>query len=409
MVNQKTKQDYQTLIKNLKEGEYLSTNLNNELLYQFIQAKLNGGYGRIQYDKVVGEQTALKKSRNLSRIDHYFKKDFDKLTEKDILKLRQDLNDDNIKAFQTIIEWKIDENGKQYSQIKLKKTDRPLSYRTKKDYVINFKEFYDFLIEYYRKEKNIELKEITKFFDVRKSSDYNEIKVDYIPDNELEILLSNIHNRDFKAMVQLNIMSGARPCEILNIKYGKGGNLYKNTKGEWIIHLPKIKRVSYKKWPFKIDMYEEELIPYLNNLNLKEGQLVWKTTSDTFRKLMKHYTTKYIGKHYSPKILRKTARMIRTNAKYSESWINKLMGHSPNSKIQAHYVTYDGVDNDQEANDRLKEKQNPNFKTRIQKLEMELKASRKREEETDKKLEKLTNLLQDLFDDPSKAEYIKAL
>lgn len=397
MRQDKTKQAFDNITSNIDKGRFLSTQLNNELLKHYIDAKLNGGYERIQYDKIVGFQTLVKKSRNLSRIDRYFQKDLDKLDENDILRLRDDLNNDKITTYQTLVKWKTSTNGKKYPITKFKETNKPLSYRTKVDYAVNFREFYEFIIEYYRKEKQNELKDITKYFKIRRASDFNEIVVEFIPDNELITLLTNIHNRDFKALVQLTIMSAARPCEILKVKYGKSHNLYKNSKGEWIIHLPKVKRISYKKYPFKIDMYEEELIPYFEGLELREGDLVFKTTDTTFRKLMTYYTEKYLHKRYTPKILRKTARMIRTNVKYSHDWINKLMGHSPNSKVQAHYTNYDGIENDLAANDRLKNKQNPHLNERLQKLELELKAERERNKEQAQDIKKLTELVNFVF------------
>lgn len=392
MNNPKITQKYEKLIKKIKDNKLLSTPLNNKLLLKFIEAKLNGGYERIQYEKVVGHQTIIKKSRNLSRIDDYFKKDFYKLTEKEILELRDDLNNDKIMSNQTLVKWKENDKGQNKLTIKTKKTNKPLKYRTKADYVVNFKEFWEFLIEYYRVEENKELKDITRFFKVRKPTYFNEIVVKFIPREELEILISNITNKQFKAMVQLSLMSASRPCEILNVKYGE--NLYKNSKGEWIIHLPKIKGVSYKKFPFKIDMYEKELIPYFESLELKHGDLVFKSTETAFRKLMKEYSMKYLKKNYTPKVLRKTARMLRTNAGYTEQWINKLLGHSPNSKVQAHYTNYEGIEEDTEANRKLRNQMNPDLKTDLDKVKLETKAYKENIEEMKKEIKKQNALIE---------------
>lgn len=385
MEDPKITHKYEEILRKIEKNELLSTPLNNQLLSEFIKAKLNGGYERIQYEKLVGRKTILKKIRNLARIDQYFKKDFDKITEDEILKLRDDLNNDKIKAWKTIINRKDDKIS-----ISTEKTEKPLKFRTKKDYSINFKEFYEFVIEYYRVEKNKELRNITKYFKIRRSTDYNEIVVKFIPRKELDILLSNITNKQFKIMVQLSIMSSARPCEIVNVKYGD--NLYKNSKEQWIIHLPKIKGVSYKKFPFEIDMFEKELIPYFESLKLKDGELVFKTTDTAFRKMMKEHSLKYLKKIYTPKILRKTGRMYRTNAGYPEQWINKLMGHSPNSKVQQHYTNYEGIENDIDAQNRLRNQMNPDLTTELEKVQLENQAIKKKMIEMEKHYETMYEL-----------------
>lgn len=363
-------QEYKLIKGDIKANRFLSTKENNNLLLEFLEAKRNGGYGRIVYKIICDYGTLVKKARNLAKIDQYFKKNFTDISEEEILKYRDLLNENKIYCDKTLISWS---GGK--SSFKIVPTKNPLSYRTKKDYSINFKEFFQFIIELKFQKEKTELKDITKFFKIRSPPDYNEIIVEFIPDDDLTALLNNIKNRNFKALVQLSLMSGARPCEIINVRYGKKHNLYKNKEGKWIIHLPKIKKISYKKFPFIVDMYEDELCPYFNNLKKKEGDLVFHISEATFRALMLHYTEKYIGKRYSPKILRKTARMLRTNAGYSEMWINKLLGHAPGNKVQGHYVNYEGIKNEDEANERLKAQQYPSLKKEYQTLKLELQAA----------------------------------
>ncbi len=99
-------------------------------------------------------------------------------------------------------------------------------------------------------------------------------------------------------------------------------------------------------------------------------------TEETIAKLMRHYSTKYLNYKYTPKILRKTARMLRTNAGYSEQWINKLMGHSPASRIQAHYVNHEGIKNEPLANEKLKAQQYPSLKRDYEKIKLEMQAQK---------------------------------
>lgn len=413
MSNFEKKEYYEAIINEIKNNKFLTTQRNNKFLLHYLEAKLNGGYGRIEYEKIAGFKTCIKKARNIVKIDEFFKKDFDKITEEELLEYRGLLNDNKIMCNKTLVEWK-KEQGTNKAHSKIISTKKPLSYRTKKDYVTNFKEFYEFIKEFCFKEEGKTLQDITKYFKIRRPDDYSDVVVKFIKDEELNIFLNSIKNRDFKAMIQLSLMSGARPCEAINIRYGTGHNLYKNSKGKWIIHLPKIKRISYKKYAFEIDMYEEELYPYFNNLKLSEGELVFKTTEDSFRKLMKHYSNKYVGKNFTPKILRKTARMIRTNANYPEAWTNKLMGHSPNSKIQAHYVEFDGIKNDKEANERLKAQQYPHLKEDYEKLKLEVKAQQERDKaksqelkEVVEKLEKLQTAMNLIFDMAETGEKIE--
>lgn len=382
------KSTYDYIMEELKQGRYLSTPRNNKLLLEFIKAKFNGAYCRLVFpNRINSFLTAIKKARNLKKIDEYFHKDFDMLSEAEVLGLRDAMNDNKIYCSKTLVKWKtITINGKQVnkSYFEIVPTTRPLEYRSKMDYKDNFSEFFRFVIEYHYQEnkkdienKNIEeLKDVTRYFTIQKPEDFVPIKVDFIPDDELFTLLKNIRNRKFKHFVQLSLMSGSRPCEGNKIRYGPGYNLYKNKEGKWIIHLPKIKRVSYAKFPIVVDMYEDDLYPYFEMLSkeLKPGDYVFDLTDATIRKLMRHYTTKYLGKTYSPKVLRKTARMIRTNANYSHDWINKLMGHAPGSKVQGHYTNYEGIKNDNEANDRLKGQQYPSLMRDYEQLKMQFKA-----------------------------------
>lgn len=375
----------------LTTNQFLSSKTNNELLLAFLTAKINGGYGRIVYEKHICFKTAIKKAVNTRKIDNYFKKDFDTLTEENILKLRDDLNKDVITANDTKVNWKKLENKKIVPVFKVTSTERPLSYWTKQDYKKNFVELWHFIMEYYHQTKNKELEDITKFWKVIKPENFEDVKVEYLDPEEIHRLLECITNKNFKSLIQLSLMSGARPCEAEKIRYGRSYNLYKDSEGNWIIHLPKIKGTSYKKFPFKIDMYIDELKPYFDTLDLKEGELVFKISSPTFRRLMKHYTYKGLKKTYSPKILRKTARMIRTNAGYPHDWINKLMGHAPGSKVQGHYTNYNGIENDVIANDKLQENLNPSLKREHENMKQQLQALQEQNKHMAKILEALSN------------------
>lgn len=365
---------YDKIIQICKQNKYLSTPKNNKLLVEFLQAKIKGGYGRIIFDKDIGKKRAIIKAINLRKVDDHFQKDFDKLTEDDLLKYRDLLNKDEIYCKKVKVKWNKTKERTALSGSEIEQSKTPISYRTKQDLVKNFKEFWKFLTEYHHQNKKKELTDITRYLKIKKPDDFKEVNPTCMSEEEVHKLLGGIKNEDFKALVQLSLMSGARPCEILRVKLGS--NLYKNNKGKWVIHLPKVKRVSYTKHPFEIDMYEESIYPYFEKLkeSKKQGDYVFSTTDATFRKLMKYYTFKYLGVAYSPKILRKTARMLRTNAGYQEMWINKLLGHSPNSNVQAYYTNYAGIENDTLANEKLKEKQYPGLKQDYDNLKLKQKA-----------------------------------
>lgn len=380
------------IMKECESLRYLSTPRNNRLLLEILKAKSNGCYGRVMFEAgSVQPLTLLKKARNLKKVDRYFKKDFDRITEEELIKYRDLFNADKILKDKTLVKWRKGKNGKSRPYFEIVPTEQPLSYRTKVDYKTNFVEFYRFLSEYvYVESKQTkELPDITRYFRLKKPDDFQEIVVAYIPDDEIHVLLDNIRNPKFKAYVQISLMSGARPCEATKIRYGREHNLYKNDEGQWVIRLPKIKRVSYVKFPFVIDMYEDELYPHFDSLNLRDGDYEFEMSDDTVRKLMKHYTTKYLNKDYTPKVLRKTARMIRSNAGYSNDWINKLMGHAPGSKIQGHYVNYKGIKNDHEANDRLKAQQYPSHKQDYERIKLELEAAKEQLKNMPAMLDKL--------------------
>lgn len=376
----------------LKERKFLKFPINNDLLLGFLEAKKCGRYERLIYKTKAGhDKSQLRHIRDINRLEKIFSKPFIELTQKDIIKLRDDLIEDRIKKSKTNIIWEYDEKaGKNRSHYEIVQTDKPYSYSTKMNFRANIVSFWKYVMEWSYHNQDEELPDITSYFIIPQADDYVQVKVDYIdPDNELQVLLDNIKNRKFKTLVQLCIMSGARPIEGINIKFGKSYNLYKNKEGKWVIHLPKIKRVSYAKFPFVIDMYEDELYPYFDNLKCKPGDIVFNMTSATFSKLMRHYTSKYLGKTYTPKILRKTARMIRTNAGYSHDWINKLMGHAPGSKVQAHYTNYEGVKNEPIANEKLKAQQYPSIKREYEQTKLKQQALEEQVNNMQKLLEAL--------------------
>lgn len=366
---------YQRIMTALENNDYLSTPRNNLLFKEYIKAKFNGGFGRLVYEKVIAsKRTAIKKGLCIRKVDQFFQKNFDAITENEMVKYRDLLNDDKIFSQKT--KCRFNQN------FIVEDTDIPLKYRYKCDIKNSLVEFYRFIQEYVYQESNQELPDIMKYFVLRKPDDYKNIVVDFISEEGLDKFFEIIPTKKFEAFIKLGIMSAGRPCELIKIRYGRGHNLYKNRDGKWVIHLPNIKRVSYKKFPFVIDMYQDFLYPYFESLDLKDGEIVFGYTENSFAKLMKDYTERALGRPYPPKILRKTARMIRVNAGYSTDFINKLMGHAPGSSVIGHYLNYEGVKNDNPlAEQKLNEMQYPSLKKDYEKLKLELQAQKEQMKE----------------------------
>lgn len=358
---------YAKLLESLQNENYLSTSLNNKLLFLFLKHKQLGRYGRLVFPITMNsERTGLRIALHIKRFDDFFKTDFIELTEDNICKFRDALVDNTIYQNKTIVKW----NNGSYTA-KVEKTTKPLSYATKLNLRSILISFAHFLKEYCYQQNIPPMDDIMGYFTIPRESDYKDVKVEFIPSNQINELLENIRNKDFKALVMFCLASGARPIEALNTKYGE--NIYKNTEKRYVQHLPCLKRISYRKFPHILNMYEEYLYPYFDR-NYSEGDLVFKITSATFGKLMHHYTEKYLGKRYTPKVLRKTARMIRSNAGYTDDQINKFMGHSPSSKIQDHYTNYEGIEDNPDAGSNLKKVEYVNFKQDQQELKLKLEA-----------------------------------
>jgi integrase len=359
----------------LDSNEYLSTPRNNLLFKEYIKAKFNGGFGRLVYEKAIAsKRTAIKKSLCIRKVDHYFRKNFDEITEDEMVIYRDLLNDDKICAQKT--------KCRSSKNFIVEDTGIPLKYRYKCDIKNTLEEFYRFIQEFIYQESGKEFPDIMKYFVLRKPDDYKNIIVDFIPEEDLDKLFGIIPTKNFEAFIKLGIMSAGRPCELISIRFGRSHNLYKNREGKWVIHLPNIKRVSYKKFPFVIDLYQDFLCPYFDSLDLKEGDLVFTYTENSFFRLMREYTKRALGRPYPPKILRKTARMIRVNAGYSTDFINKLMGHAPGSSVISHYLNYEGVKNDNPlAEQKLNEMQYPSLKKDYDKLKLELQAQKEQMKE----------------------------
>lgn len=372
------------IMTQLQANTYMSTPKNNKLVHEYLSSKFKGGYGRLIYRrKMTSPMTANKKANTMHMIDKHFKQDFDTITEDDLIEYRDLLNNDKIKA--TLTKFTADNNPKSKRHVKAvtNNTEEPISFRRKQDYIETFNEFWLFLTEYvYQTERKRKLPDITRFFKLQRPAEHEEVKVRFIPFNEnndeLNTLLSSLDNRHLKAQIAASIMSCARPCEICSVKFGSEHNLYKNNEGKWVIHKPRVKGVSYKNFPLVLDMYEDILVPYFETQHYNDGDKVFKYNEASFRRLMRYYTKNKLGKEYSPKILRKTGRMIRTQAKYSYDQINKICGHAPGSKVQKHYLNYDGLELDDESETRLKGLQYPNLKREYDEIKQRMAAMEER-------------------------------
>jgi len=359
---------YELRLQRLRANGIFKHSDNNKYVLEFVLAKQNGGYKRLNYKlRAESPNSILRLIQHLLRVEDYLDKPFHKVTEKDIVQFRDDLNHDKVFKKKTITK-----NKKGFvPEINVVRTKEPLSFDTKRHMRNAWVLFWEFLTEYfYHKWNKSQLPDINKFFKLSRGEDYRSVKVDFIPADKLNTFLEGITNRDFKALVMFCLTTGARPIEVINVKMGT--NIYRNEGGEWVQHLPNIKRVSYKKFPFKIFMYEEELVPYFNmkEKQLKTGDKVFNISSQTFYKLMRYYSKKTLGKTYTPKILRKTTRMLLEKTSLSPLEKRKIMGHSPDSTIDLHYTNYDGINLDDVSLGKLTEYTSPTLKQQFDELKL---------------------------------------
>lgn len=173
---------YLRIMAGLDSNSYLSTPRNNLLFKEYIKAKFNGGYGRLVYEKVIAsKRTAIKKSLCIRKVDLYFQKNFDDITEDEMVKYRDQLNDDKIFTQRT--------KCRSFQDFIVEDTDIPLTYRYKCDIKNTLEEFYRFIQEFVYQESGEDFPNIMKFFVLRKPDDYKNIVVDFIPEESLEKIL----------------------------------------------------------------------------------------------------------------------------------------------------------------------------------------------------------------------------
>lgn len=361
-------------MRSLEKGTMFKLKENNKLVHEYLTAKLNGGYERIVYQRIITLSRAYKINNMLKLIERYFNKPFTELTEKDMIRFRDDLNNDKVMSEKRKI---------------LKKGNKrnPLDYGTKEDIVSDFKAFWIFLQEYYEKKGKI-LPDINRFFRVRRPSDYRELKVDYLSIEQVNKLKQGIRDPQFLSCIYLALMSCARPCEIINVKLGD--NVYKE-KGKWIVYLPRIKGVSYKKYQFVIDIYAEQIIPYLEEClkTKKKGDKIYDYTPAQLRMRVSRLTKKVLKREYSPKILRKTGRMIRHWSHWDTELINKLSGHRAGSDIIQNYINHEGLEVPQTLSDKSQSITNPNLYEDMNNLKSEQTANQEAIKSMQKQIQEL--------------------
>lgn len=378
-------------MERLKENKIFSVKANNKFVLEFLNARKNGGYERLMFKKSADSpSTNLRVMQHLIKCEEILSKQFDLVTEDDIQKLRNKLNENALTSKKTSIK-----KTKGSFDWKTVQTNKPLSYDTKRQMRNAWLMFWNFLTEYVYQTSNKKrkLEDVNKYFSLTKDEDYRDYKVEFIPLDRLEFLIQSINAPKFKALIMFSLATGARPVEALRAKLGI--NVYRGEDGEWVQRLPNIKRVSYKKFPFKFFLYRDELTIYLNQVSnkLKHGDVIFDYSYPTFLNMMRYYTKKALGQAYSPKILRKTSRMLLEKTNLSTLQKRKFMGHHPDSKIDQHYANYDGVDIDEESLGNVDKYSSPTLKQELRNLKLKDEGREEKMQSLENKQKALMQLL----------------
>lgn len=302
--------------------------INKKLFFEWLnkkEEKLKNQKGREETDKIRWSKTLNKYLDFFVGIDKWFKKPFNELTEEDLIKVREDLEEGRI----------TNKKGEKFSQ------STRLDYYNKV-FKSNFFEF-------------LGLKEIAKKIFVLEREEDAEVK--FFTKEDLDQMTKFSNNIRNKMFLYFLFDTGVRIGTALNIQIKDCEERHNiETKQDYfLIHINK----EYTK--SKIDSTISLLLPETNELlstylknKKKTKELLFQFSYSNARKLIERVSrvakikTKPENKEVSIHDFRKSCATYFLSKKYSIDFVRKRLGHKPSSTVIDKYVNYLGL-NEEEA------------------------------------------------------------
>jgi integrase len=310
-------QTFNELYRKLENGTLFRFPENNVLIKKYVDAKWMGNYRSLIYQVNQPDSTLAKNMRVLKTVEAIILKPFSALDQNDIDGFQVKLNSDSLLTSPTF----------------RKRT--PISFRFKQDLVKNLKQFYQFYRLYSKSELGTELPNIVEYIRVRRMKAQNRL-IKFITKEEIEILIQKANAQQMKAFLSVYYETGARVIEVLHLS--KFNCSYNSNNLAWTIRLPNEKGISTTKMPIELSFSNNEFNRWVSSINLQDSDYVFSYSYEYIRKYLSQQGKKYLGRHISPKEMRKGCTMYLVNSGASEQYIKAHLGWSPSSRAINHYI-----------------------------------------------------------------------
>lgn len=341
--------------KELINGQFFKIPENNGIIKLFIDAKWKGNYRSIIYQVNNPKCTLIKNLGVFRAIEGMLNKPFNKLSQDDIDMLQLRLNNDEFTTTSPI------------------RKPKKLAFRYKQDIVKHIKQFWRFYKLYAKTEMATELPNIVEYIQVRKPKNQNTI-VKFITKDEIDKLLLYTNTQQMRAFLSVYYELGARVVEILLLK--RNNCKFDETKKVWSIVPPQEKGLSTQKMMIELSFSNSEFNKWMMLRNFEsEEEYIFQYSYDYIRRTFARIGRKYLGRHLSPKEMRKGATMFLVNSNANEQYIRAHMGWSPSSDAINHYINQKAIKKPAELqkaiqtefySDMVKENDELKFKQKMQ-------------------------------------------
>ena len=368
---------YKTALGNLETDKNIVPR-NKELILQFIRDCRLGKTLKGRQKKSIGTARCLKYIHILKKISRWFDKPFDQVSQDDMERLIENLENDR---------YNYNLVGKNGQIIKSKR----LAPSTKVDYKKSLRKFYKWLLG-----NNEQYPELVDWIDTYETP----IEIPALRREEIEKMVDASKIRD-KAIIIILFDSGARAEEFLNIRIGdltKVDDTYKvrivhsKTKPR-TIHLP----IASKHLELWLQEY----------LNRNDQSFLFPITYEGLRMMLHRVSKRVLGKRVTPHILRHSSATYYANL-LNHHQLCYRYGWSMASDMPNRYIDREGI-LEEETRHIVKAHDLAGLEKQNQVLHEEMALIKQTNEQISEELSKLRRKYDDLFEGKGIMELLASL
>lgn len=371
-----TKAEFKTLYDKLTRNEVYKRPEDNQIIKTYIDAKIKGNYKQIIYDVSKPHITCKENIRKLKYLNNFFNKPFKDLTQEDIDKLQEAINNDTLYLTPN-------------EKLRIKEKT-PITRSYKQDLIKHIKQFWKFYRLYSKEELRKELPEITEFLRLRRER--NKADFEYLTLKEIMNLVKHTKNQQQKTLLLFAFETGGRTIEVLNVQ--RKHFSFNEENKSWSVILPELKGNSHDKIRIDLDLSSQELDKYLSQNEFKPEDYIFQYTQPYFRKLLSQLGKNALKKKITPKIFRKSCAIYLINQNVNSEYIKAHIGWSPDTSVLKHYIKQTSLKKPSHLKRNIKAEAYEDYETKQAVMKSEL--------------EQMKNLIQDLinFKEETKKELL---